>query len=326
MYLFLALGVFFLLGTIMMLEEKIWGAVLFYLGLSGLFFFFYFRKKRKWKKKDVECPRQSNTIGFQTCSKCGHIITGMECVYCRPSVTPAISRQQSADNSGSVFDNTRQQAKANDREYGYRLTENSTEYLFENRVSYEKASKIVSIFSKTWSDVAAKEFIVIDLETTGLEKRWDRIIEISAIRYRNGIEQDKFYTLVRPDCEIPIASIRIHGITDKMVRKAPGIDHVIPSLIDYLGDALLVGHNANFDIGFIEVWARRCGYNPSWSYVDTISVAKKVLPGLPNYKQQTILDYIGYSQETYHRAEADCYGCAEIMLLGLNSVTGSFDL
>ena len=191
-------------------------------------------------------------------------------------------------------------------------------------VSIEKKSRIVSIFTKKWSNIAWNEFIVLDLETTGLYKEWDRIVEISAIRYRNGVEVDKFVSLVNPECRIPYPAMEVHRITDEMVASAPILSQILQQFLEYLGDSLLVGHNASFDIGFIEVWSRRYGLDPSWKYVDTISVARKILPGLPSYKQKSILDHIGYEQSSYHRAENDCRGCAEIMMLGLNSVLGSF--
>ena len=186
-------------------------------------------------------------------------------------------------------------------------------------VSTEKRSKIVSIFTKKWLDIAYQEYVVIDIETTGLYKEFDYIIEVAAIKYQDGVETDKLVSLINPQAKIPQDAIRVHGITNKHVSKAFTIQEFMPILLSYLGDSLLVAHNASFDIGFIEVWARRLGYNPVWNYVDTISIAKRLLPGLPNYKQQTILDAIGFAQKEYHRAEADCRGCAEIMNIGINS-------
>lgn len=191
------------------------------------------------------------------------------------------------------------------------------------KVSTEKASKIVSIFTNKWANAAWEEFIVVDLETTGLYKGMDRIVEVAALRFRKGEYVDKYVTLVNPECKIPKPAMDVHGISDADVIGAPTIQTIMPELLSYLGTSVLVGHNANFDIGFIEVWARRCGYKPQWNYIDTVSVAKKMLPGLPNYKQTTILQHIGFNQDEYHRAEADCFGCAEIMLLALNSVVGA---
>lgn len=255
-----------------------------------------------------ELPKCDNlSVHPKFCIACGHQLRGRFCIHCGKDSTREIvsTKHPHAINFyvSTVFGVPMPSAPS---------------------VSCEKASKIVSIFSSEWSEIALKEFIVIDLETTGLYRSIDRIVEISAIRYENGIEQDKFYSLVNPECNIPNEAIKVHGITNRMVYKSPKINTVIPDFLQYLGDSLLVAHNANFDIGFIEVWSRRCGFNPTWNYVDTISVAKRILPGLPNYKQKTILDHIGFTQRQYHRAMADCYGCAEIMLLGLNSTAGAF--
>lgn len=190
------------------------------------------------------------------------------------------------------------------------------------QISLEKKSKIVSIFTHKWLQATVNEFIVLDLETTGLDKAFDKIVEIAALRYINGAPVDKFVTLVNPQMPMPRAAQQVHRISDQAVRNSPTIEQVMPHLLTYLGSSILVGHNANFDIGFIEVWARRLGYDPCWNYIDTISVAKKMIPGLPNYKQQTVLDRIGYRQNTYHRAEDDCKGCAEILLIAINSLQG----
>lgn len=192
--------------------------------------------------------------------------------------------------------------------------------IYDDNKRCKKKSKIVSLLSKKWLSLAYNEFIVVDLETTGLNKNNDYIIEVAAIRYQKGYEVDKFVTLINPCVYIPAGVSRIHGIYNEHVANSPTIEKVLPRLLDYLGNSLLVAHNANFDIGFIEVWAGRLSYEPHWNYVDTISVAKKFIPGLPNYKQHTILDAIGYKQNRYHRAEDDCRGCAEIMNIGINSL------
>lgn len=185
----------------------------------------------------------------------------------------------------------------------------------------QKKSQIVSIFAPKWLEVAQHEFVVIDLETTGLDAAFDCIVEICALRYVNGVYKDKFYTLVKPEFPIPREAQAIHGITDSKVADQPRMIDILPNLLAYLDGQLLVAHNAHFDVKFLETWAKRYGYNPEWKYVDTISVAKKILPGLENYKQKTVLDAIGYKQGKYHRSEDDCLGCAEIMLLGINSLS-----
>ncbi len=196
-----------------------------------------------------------------------------------------------------------------------------SELIPQNQISlYDKKSKIVSLFSDKWLNVAKNEFVVIDIETTGLSKTTDYIVELAAVRYSGCQETEKCVSLINPRVMIPPEAVAIHHITNAMVHNAPTIEKVLPDYLDFLGDSLIVGHNVNFDIGFIEVWSRRLGYDPSWNYIDTIAVSKKMLPGLENYKQQTILNAIGYQQNKYHRAEDDCRGCAAIMMLGISSL------
>ena len=192
--------------------------------------------------------------------------------------------------------------------------------LINKRVSIEKNSKIVSVLDSKWRNAAYKEFVALDIETTGLEKWNQYILEVAAIRYKKCEEVEKFVSLINPLATIPRYVSQIHGITNKTVENAPTIDIVLPQLLDFMGDNIIVAHNANFDIGFIEVWARRLGYDPYWNYIDTVSAAKKTIPGLPNYKQPTVLSAIGYKQDTYHRAEDDVRGCAEIMKYVFNKL------
>ncbi len=183
--------------------------------------------------------------------------------------------------------------------------------------SLERASKIVSVFTQKWYDIACESFVVVDIETTGLNKECDHIIELAALRYEGGVEQEKFTTLVKPPISIPYDSTVIHNITNAMVQNAPFISSVIPAFLDFVGESLLVGHNANFDISFIEIAAREAGFDPKWNYIDTISVAKRTHPGLINYKQQTVLRALNYSQPSAHRAEDDARGCAQILVNAL---------
>lgn len=191
---------------------------------------------------------------------------------------------------------------------------------FDLNINYEKQSKIVSIFTKKWSGVCRQEFVVLDFETTGLDKAFDRIVEIAAIRYMNGREVDKFVTLVNPQTPIPAEAQAVHHISNRMVANAPTEEVAIPQLIDFIGDSLLVGHNVNFDVGFLEIAAQRCGQIVKYNYIDTISVSKKLFSGLPNYKLGTIAQSMNFDTSKLHRAEADVRVCAEIMTVALDSL------
>lgn len=192
-------------------------------------------------------------------------------------------------------------------------------------ISYDKQSKIASIFTRKWYDKCCKEFVVLDFETTGLDKVYDKIIEIAAIRYVDGEETEKYVTLVNPLCSIPAEATAVHHITNSMVRSAPLEKEAIPKLIRFIGDSLLVGHNVNFDVGFLEIAAQRHGMNVKYNYIDTLSVSKKMFPGLPNYKLGTIADSLKFDTSKLHRAEADVYVCAEIIKITLDTLSCDFE-
>lgn len=187
-------------------------------------------------------------------------------------------------------------------------------------IEYIKDSKIVSIFSKKWRDICRKEFVVIDFETTGLSYYTDRIIEIAAIRYKSGEESERFISLVNPLISISHEASQINHITDTMVADAPTERYLIPQLIEFLGNSLIVGHYVNFDLNFLEVAAQRYGYNVKYNYIDTISVAKKIFPGLSDYRLSTIAETLNIDTLKLHRAENDVGVCAEIINIALNSL------
>lgn len=192
-------------------------------------------------------------------------------------------------------------------------------------INYEKQSKIASIFTRKWYDKCCQEFVVLDFETTGLDKVYDKIIEIAAIRYVNGEEKEKYVTLVNPQCSIPDEATAVHHITNSMVRSAPLEKETIPKLINFIGDSLLVGHNVNFDVGFLEIAAQRHGMSVKYDYIDTLSVSKKMFPGLPNYKLGTIANSLSFDTLRLHRAEADVYVCAEIIKITLDTLSCDFE-
>lgn len=192
-------------------------------------------------------------------------------------------------------------------------------------VSYDKKSKLVSIFTRKWYDVCLKEFVVLDFETTGLDKVYDSIIEIAAIRYKDGIEKEKFVTLVRPCFRIPEEATAINHITNDMVGSAPTVEQAIPLLIDFLGNSLIVGHNVNFDIGFLEIAAQRCGESVQYNYVDTMSISKKLFSSLDDYKLGTIAQAMGTDTTKLHRAEDDARACAEIVMIAIDTLSADFE-
>ena len=100
-------------------------------------------------------------------------------------------------------------------------------------------------------------YVVFDLETTGFSSIKDKIIEIGAVKVENGVITDKFSTFVNPKVPIPFEITNLTGITDDMVMEAPDIETILPQFLEFVGDAVLVAHNASFDVSFIE---QNCRY------------------------------------------------------------------
>lgn len=153
-----------------------------------------------------------------------------------------------------------------------------------------------------------KDYVVFDLETTGISPQWDEIIELSAIKVQDGEIVDEFSTLVNPGRPIPKGASAVNGITDRMVADAPQISEVIGLFLDFVGDAVLVGHNIHcFDMKFLyRAAAEKLGKEPSNDYIDTLYMARKYLPQLSHHKLTDISSYFHISTQGAHRALNDC--------------------
>lgn len=148
-----------------------------------------------------------------------------------------------------------------------------------------------------------KNYIVIDTETTGLSAQRDHIIEICALKIKNGKIIDNYTSLVNPGIMIPKSSIKIHGITDDMVVDAPTIEQVLPEFLDFIGNQPLIGHNLSFDLRFINSYLNE---NINHSLADTMLIARKKLSFLPNHKLITLIEYFELGESQEHRSLSDC--------------------
>ncbi len=157
-------------------------------------------------------------------------------------------------------------------------------------------------------------YVVFDLETTGFSPIKDKIIEIGAVKVENGIITDKFSTFVNPKVPIPFEITQLTSITDQMVLDAPTIEQVLPDFLDFVGDAVLVAHNASFDVGFIEQNCRYQDIVPDFTSVDTVAMARILLPTLSKYKLNIVANALHISLENHHRAVDDAGATAEIFV------------
>ncbi len=172
------------------------------------------------------------------------------------------------------------------------------------------------------TDVAVNEkgqslngaYVVFDLETTGFSPVKDKIIEIGAVKVEQGKITDKFSTFVNPKVPIPFQITQLTGITDEMVLEAPDIGAVLPEFLAFVGDAALVAHNASFDVGFIEQNCRYQDIMPDFTYVDTVAMARILLPTLSKYKLNVVANALHISLENHHRAVDDAGATAEIFV------------
>ena len=151
------------------------------------------------------------------------------------------------------------------------------------------------------------DYVVFDIETTGLNKDFDKIIEIGALKYRNNILVSEFNYLVNPKIKIPEVITTITGIKDTDLITADTIDIVLPKFIDFIEDLPLIAHNSEFDLGFINTNLKLLGMNKLTNKnIDTLLLAKKYLPQMYNYKLETLKKYFKINQVS-HRAVEDCY-------------------
>ena len=155
-------------------------------------------------------------------------------------------------------------------------------------------------------------YVVFDIETTGFSASQDKIIEIGAVKVIDGVITEKFSSFVNPEIPIPFEIEKLTGIQDDMVLDAPKIEEVLPKFLEFCGQAVMVAHNASFDMSFIFQNARTQGiaFNPT--ILDTVAIARVLLPNLNRYKLDTVAKALNISLENHHRAVDDAGATAEI--------------
>jgi len=158
------------------------------------------------------------------------------------------------------------------------------------------------------------EFTVVDTETTGgSSSHGHRLTEVAAVRVRDGRVTGRFSTLLNPERPIPPMITRLTGITDAMVGSAPRFEAVAAPLLDFLGDSVIVAHNAPFDRGFLDAELRRAFNRRLLSpFVCTVQLARRVVPGLPSYRLDAVASHFGVRITDRHRALGDAEATGEI--------------
>ncbi|MDD3278280.1 MAG: PolC-type DNA polymerase III [Lachnospiraceae bacterium] len=157
-------------------------------------------------------------------------------------------------------------------------------------------------------------FVVFDLETTGFSPVANKIIEIGAVRVERGKITQRFSTFVNPEVPIPFKIENLTGINDAMVMEAPVIEKVLPEFLEFCQDAVMVAHNAGFDMSFIEHNCEKQGIQKSFTSADTVAMARFLLPGLNRFKLDTVAKAVGVSLDNHHRAVDDAACTADIFV------------
>lgn len=157
-------------------------------------------------------------------------------------------------------------------------------------------------------------FVVFDLETTGLNTNVDKIIEIGAVKVTNGEIVDRYSTFVNPQEHITEKISKLTGIYDDMVENAPTENEILPEFLDFIGDSVVVAHNAGFDTAFLKRYAKANSIIFDNTIIDTVELGKTLLPKLNNFKLDTICEAVGVSLENHHRAVDDAEATAECFI------------
>ena len=157
-------------------------------------------------------------------------------------------------------------------------------------------------------------FVVFDLETTGLSPNVHQIIEIGAVKVTDGKITDRFSAFVNPKVPIPYAIEELTGIRDDMVVNEPDITEILPRFMEFCGDSIMVAHNAEFDMGFIRKNCEEQGLPCEFTVIDTVAVARFLLPWLNRFKLDTVAKELKIRLENHHRAVDDAGCTAEIFV------------
>ena len=155
------------------------------------------------------------------------------------------------------------------------------------------------------------DYTSVDLETTGLYPKYDRIIEIGAVRVRNGKPAAQYSSLVNPGRKLSECTKQLTGITDEQLEGAPGIEEVLPGFLEFVGKDVLLGHSLLFDFSFLKRAALNCGFTFEALGVDTLKLARKFLPELESRNLGFLCKHFGITH-TAHRALGDAQAASRL--------------
>ena len=150
-------------------------------------------------------------------------------------------------------------------------------------------------------------YVVVDIETTGLNPIRNEIIELSALKVQDNTIVDSFTTLIKPNEKIPTFITSLTGISNEMVKNAQPVENILADFCNFVGNSVILGHNVSFDMRFIkENCKRHLDKEFANSTIDTLKISRKLLPNIKNHKLSTLADHYGISSEGHHRGLVDC--------------------
>lgn len=176
--------------------------------------------------------------------------------------------------------------------------------------------KVNTVFDEEYvfSDEFVKnDYVVFDLETTGLDVMNNSITEIGAVKIKKGVITEEFSTLIKPEHDLTEKIIALTGITPEMVKNAPEISAVIPDFMKFIDGAIIIAHNAEFDVKFIKKFAAREEYEVNNKVLDTVELSRKYLPQLKHNNLDALAEYFSICFN-HHRALDDAKTTAEVFL------------
>ncbi|WP_127580686.1 PolC-type DNA polymerase III [Paenibacillus koleovorans] len=173
---------------------------------------------------------------------------------------------------------------------------------------------VAVVMNPTAAELKSATYVVFDIETTGLSVISNKIIELAGVKMQDGKVIDKFETFIDPHEKIPYHITQLTHITDDMVAGQPELEDMLPKFVDFVGDAVLVAHNARFDMGFIQANLKTMGQPPLPNPVlDTLEMARLLFPSLKNHRLNTLTEKFKVSLDNHHRAVEDSKALGEVL-------------
>ena len=151
------------------------------------------------------------------------------------------------------------------------------------------------------------DYVVIDLETTGLDPRWDEIVEVAAVKFENRAETGRFQSFVKPSRRIDAEITALTGITNEMLKGVPRPAEILPAFFDFIWNFPVVGYNVNFDVNFLYDYAAELELAPFTNdYIDTVQISRRLYEDLPDRRLSSLAAHLGVEPQPAHRALPDC--------------------